>query len=246
MASRISAFRNFFFGLLLSVILLGEAHSEILVYKLNGGSAKGKKIDDGQTSSSWPGIPKTFDAYLVLDFNGIDESNSERQITHLGKTFYPTQAKFDHKNKTKQAYGGLFSSIGYNVYGRSYGSDRKRVFTWLHLQRDGKASADGAHDSGAGIGQGLASWLDIGTGRSGYYAMKMSFKIWRIDGGFSDTFSTTQDGRQTKYASATLNLDLASTKSINQLRLDQADAVLWLLRNLNPSYTELTPDVEGE
>jgi hypothetical protein len=246
MNSPLPAFRIFSVGLLLSIILLGEAHSEILVYKLNGGSAKGKKIDDGQTSSSWPGIPKTFDAYLVLDFNGIDASNDERQITYLGKTFYPTQANFDHKNRTKQAYGGLFPSIGYDVYGRSYGSDRKRVFTWLHLQRDGKASADGAHDSGAGIGQGLASWLDIGTGRSGYYAMKMSFQIWRIDGGFSDTFATTQDGRQTKYASATLNLDLASTKSINQRGFDQADAVLWLLSNLNPSYTELTPDVEGE
>jgi hypothetical protein len=246
MNSPLPAFRIFSVGLLLSIILLGEAHSEILVYKLNGGSAKGKKIDDGQTSSSWPGIPKTFDAYLVLDFNGIDASNDERQITYLGKTFYPTQANFDHKNRTKQAYGGLFPSIGYDVYGRSYGSDRKRVFTWLHLQRDGRASADGAHDSGAGIGQGPASWLDIGTGRSGYYAMKMTFQIWRIDGGFSDTFATTQDGRQTKYASATLNLDLASTKSINQLGLDQADAVLWLLSNLSPSYTELTPDVEGE
>jgi hypothetical protein len=76
--------------------------------------------------------------------------------------------------------------------------------------------------------------------------MKMSFQIWRIDGGFSDTFATTQDGRQTKYATATLNLDLASTKSINQLGLDQADAVLWLLSNLYPAYTNLTPDVEGE
>lgn len=246
MTSPLSAFRIFSFGLVLSLILLGEAHSEILVYKLNGGSAKGTKIDDGQTSKSWPGIPKTFDTYLVLDLDGIDASNDERQITYLGKTFYPTQANFDHKNKTKQAYGGLFPNIGYNVYGRSYGSDRKRVFTWLHLQRDGKASADGAHDSGAGIGQGPASWLDIGTGRSGYYAMKMSFQIWRIDGGFSDTFSTTQDGRQTKYASATMNLDLASTKSINQRRLDQADAVLWLLSNLYPAYTNLTPDVEGE
>jgi len=246
MNSPLPAFRIFSVGLLLSIILLGEAHSEILVYKLNGGSAKGKKIDDGQTSSSWPGIPKTIDTYLVLDFNGIDASNPERQITYLGKTFYPTQAIFDHKNRTKQAYGGLFPNIGYTVYGRSYGADRKRVFTVLDLQRDGKTSADGAHDSGAGIGQGPASWLDIGTGRSGYYAMKMSYQIWRIDGGFSDTFATTQDGRQTKNASATLNLDLASTKSINQLGLDQADAVLWLLSNLNPSYTELTPDVEGE
>ena len=246
MGSLISFSRIFSLGIILSAILLGEAHSEVLVYKLNGGSAKGTKIDDGQTSKSWPGIPKTIDTYLVLDFNGIDESNDERQITYLGKTFYPTQATFDHKNKTKQASGGLFPSIGYNVYGRSYGADRKRVFTWLHLQRDGKTSTDGAHDSGAGIAQGAASWLDIGTGRSGYYAMKMSFQIWRIDGGFSGTFATTQDGRQTKNASATLNLDLASTKSINRLGLDQADAVLWLLRNLNPSYTELTPDVEGE
>jgi hypothetical protein len=245
-SSLISAFRIFSFGLLISVILLCEAHSEILVYKGNGGSFKGTKIDDGQTSKSWPGIPKTIDTYLVLDLNGIDASNPERQITYLGKTFYPTQATFDHKNRTKQAYGGLLPGIGYNVYGRSYGADRKRVFTWLHLQRDGKTSTDGARDSGAGIGQGSASWLDIGTGRSGYYAMKMTFQIWRIDGGFSDTFATTQDGRQTKNASATLNLDLASTKSINRLGLDQADAVLWLLSNLNPTYTELTPDVEGE
>ena len=246
MSSLISAFRIFSFGLLISVILLCEAHSEILVYKLNGSSAKGTKIDDGQTSKSWPGIPKTIDTYLVLDLNGIDASNPERQITYLGKTFYPTQAIFDHKNKTKKAYGGLFPNIGYTVYGRSYGADRKRVFTLLDLQRDGKTSADGAHDSGAGIGQGPASWLDIGTGRSGYYAMKMSYQIWRVDGGFSGTFATTQDGRQTKNASATLNLDLASTKSINRLGLDQADAVLWLLSNLNPTYTNLTPDVEGE
>jgi len=246
MASTLSVRCIFSVTLFLSLILLGEAQSEILVYKLNGGSAKGTKIDDGQTSKSWPGIPKTFDTYLVLDLDGIDASNDERQITYLGKTFYPTQANFDHKNKTKQAYGGLFPNIGYNVYGRSYGADRKRVFTWLHLQRDGKTSTDGARDSGAGIGQGPASWLDIGTGRPGYYALKMTFQIWRIDGGFSGTFATTQDGRQTKYASATLNLDLASTKSINRLGLDQADAVLWLLSNLNPTYTNLTPDVEGE
>jgi len=244
--SLITFSRVFSLGIILLTILLGEAHSEILVYKLNGSSAKGTKIDDGQTSKSWPGIPKTIDTYLVLDLNGIDASNPERQITYLGKTFYPTQAIFDHKNKTKQAYGGLFPNIGYTVYGRSYGADRKRVFTLLDLQRDGKTSADGAHDSGAGIGQGPASWLDIGTGRSGYYAMKMSYQIWRVDGGFSGTFATTQDGRQTKNASATLNLDLASTKSINRLGLDQADAVLWLLSNLNPTYTNLTPDVEGE
>ena len=51
-SSLISAFRNFSFGLLLSVILLGEAHSEILVYKLISGSARGKKIDNGNSGKT--------------------------------------------------------------------------------------------------------------------------------------------------------------------------------------------------
>jgi len=219
--------------------------ADILVYVLKGGSAKGTKIDDGNTTA-WPGIPKSFDTYLVSDLNGIDLSTFGNQITRLGKTFYPSQANFNHKTKQKQIYGNIAQNIGYDVYGRSRDAKGKRIFTWLHLQRDGRASSDGARDSGAGAAQGTATLMDIGTGRSGYYASRLNFQIWRVDGGFSGTFGTTQDGRQTKYASAVLNLDLASTRTINNLGLGTADAVIWLIENLFPAYTEIPPDVEGE
>jgi len=221
------------------------SQADILVYLLKGGSAKGKKIDDGNTTA-WPGIPKTYDTYLVSDLNGIDLSTFGNQITRLEKTLYPSQANFNHATKEKQIYGNIAQNIGYDVYGRSRDAKGKRIFTWLHLQRDGRASSDGARDSGAGVAQGAATWMDIGTGRSGYYASKLSFQIWRLDGGFSGTFGTTQDGRQTKYASAVLNLDLNSTRAINNLGLGTADGVVWLIENLFPSYTELPPDVEGE
>lgn len=43
-----------------------------------------------------------------------------------------------------------------------------------------------------------------------------------------------------------LLLDLASTRAINLANLGKADAAIWLIENLFPSYTELPPDVEGE
>jgi len=214
----------------------------VLVYVMKGGSIKGTKIDDGTTSSIR--APKTLDAYLVLDFDGIDKSNPEEQITRLGKTFYPSQAVFDHKTRKKHIYGNIAEGIGYEVYGRSRDARGRRTFTWLHLQRDGRVSSNGARDSGAGVAQGPASWLDIGTERSGYYAPRLNFQIWRVDGGFSNTFETTQDGRQTKYASAVLNLDLNSTRTINGQGLGRAAAAVWLIQNLFPSYTEAVPDVE--
>lgn len=218
--------------------------ADVLVYVMNGGSAKGTKINDG-TTIAWPSIPKTSDIYLVSDLDGIDESNPEEQITRLGKTFYPSQVVFDHKNRKKHIYGNIAAGIGYDVYGRSRDARGRRTFTWLHLQRDGRASSDGARDSGAGVAQGTASWLNIGTGRSGYYAPRLNFQIWRLDGGFSGTFATTQDGRQTKYASAVLNLDLSSTRFINQQGWRRSAGLVWLIENLFPSYDELTPDVEG-
>ena len=227
------------------VISAFSVHADILVYVMKGGSAKGSKINDG-TTIAWPGLPKTRDIYLLSDLDGVDESNPEQQITRLGKTFYPSQMVVDHKTRNKHLYGNIAEGIGYDVYGRSRDARGRRTFTWLHLQRDGRVSSNGARDSGAGVAQGTANWLDIGTGRSGYYAPRLNFQIWRIDGGFSNTFETTQDGRQTKYASAVLNLDLPSTRTINQQGLSRAGAAVWLIQNLFPSYTVQTPDVEGE
>lgn len=197
----------FVFTILSLALLLScqTSLADILVYVMKGGSARGTRIHDG-TTTSWPGIPKTVDVYLVNDLDGVDESNSEQQITRLGKTFYPSQAVFDHKNRRKHIYGNIAEGIGYDVYGRSRDARGRRTFTWLHLQRDGRVSSNGARDSGAGVAQGPASWLDIGTGRPGYYAPRLNFQIWRLDGGFSNTFETTQDGRKTKYCSAVLNL----------------------------------------
>lgn len=176
--------------LILAAIVLGAdpARTEVLVYLLKGGSAKGTKIDDGVVSP-WPGNTKGLDGYLILDLDGVDAANPEGQITRLGKTFYPFAADFNHKNKSKHLYGGTLPGIGYDVYGRSRDSKGRRIFTWLHLQRDGRTSENGARDSGAGVGQGTASWMDIGTGRPGYYAPRLSFQIWRLDGGFSGTFA---------------------------------------------------------
>lgn len=234
------------FGVLVCFSFLSAqiSFADVLVYVMKGSSAKGTKINDGATTA-WPGIPKTMDIYLISDLDGVDESNPDQQITRLGKTFYPSLARFDHKNRRKHIYGNIAEDIGYDVYGRSRDARGRRTFTWLHLQRDGRVSSNGARDSGAGVAQGSASWLDIGTGRSGFYAPRLNFQIWRVDGGFSNTFETTQDGRQTKYCSAVLNLDLPSTRTINQQGLGRAGAAVWLIENLFPSYAEQVPDVEG-
>jgi len=101
--------------------------ADVLVYVMKGGSIKGTKIDDGTTTSIR--APKTLDAYMVLDFDGIDKSNPEQQITRLGKTFYPSQAVFDHKNRRKHIYGNIAEGIGYDVYGRSRDARGRRTFT---------------------------------------------------------------------------------------------------------------------
>jgi hypothetical protein len=237
--------RRIFSWMIVSGFLLIPAHlscADVLIYIGKGGSFKGTKIDDGITTK-WPGIAAKTDVYLILDLDGIDEMDRQPAITRFDKTFYPENVSFDHQNRKKQIAGNSQEGIGYEVYGRSRGAGGKRTFTWLHLQRDGRVSSDGARDSGAGIGEGPASWLDIGTGRLGYYAPRLNFKIWRLDGGFSGTFATTQDGRQTKYASGVLNLDVSSTRRINQLGFNRSDAAVWLIENLFPNYTEQPPDV---
>lgn len=219
------------FLMAMAFVCCSHGWGEVLVYVLKGGTAKGSKINDGATTS-WPGIPRNIDSYLTLDLDGVDSANPEESIDRLGKTFFPSQAVFDHKLEEKHLYGGSVAGIGYEVYGRSRDARGRRTFTWLHLQRDGRISEQTARDSGAGVGQGIATLLDIGTGQPGYYAKRLNFQIWRLDGGFSGTFSGFQDGRQTKYAAASLNLDLESTRSINQAGLGGAAALVWLVENV--------------
>ena len=39
------------------------------------------------------------------------------------------------------------------------------------------------------------------------------------------------------------NLDVSSTRRINQLGFNRSDAAVWLIENLFPNYTEQPPDV---
>jgi hypothetical protein len=85
------------FGILVcfSFLSVQISRADVLFYAMKGSSAKGTKINDG-TTTAWSGIPKKIDVYLINDLDGVDASNPDRQITRLGKTFYPSLARFDH------------------------------------------------------------------------------------------------------------------------------------------------------
>jgi hypothetical protein len=83
--------------------------------------------------------------------------------------------------------------------------------------------------------------LNIGGGKSGYYAPKISGQGWRLDGWFNGSAGSYQDGLQLKYLASSSDLDLATTQAINDNALTLSDAFAYLIQAIFPSYTELDP-----
>jgi hypothetical protein len=85
--------------------------------------------------------------------------------------------------------------------------------------------------------------LNIGGGKSGYYAPKITGQGWRLDGWFNGPASPYQDGLQLKYLASSSELDLETTKAINDNALTLSDAFTYLIQAIFPSYTELDPNI---
>jgi len=233
-----------FFLIGLPFILLAPAHAEILVYKSSVNRWSSYLINDG-SKTSWVTAPRgsKLDAYFLYDLDGTNRIRPATLTTYRGETFKPYLIYVDHKLKTKQLKGGTPANEAENTeqtfYGRSRGPGGQRIFRILYQQWE--PNPDGSYDTGVSVYDGTCKILNIGGGKSGYYAPKIAGQGWRLDGWFNGPASPYQDGLQLKYLASSSDLDLATTQAINDNALTLSDAFAYLIQAIFPSYTELDP-----
>ena len=234
--------RFFFFGF--PLILLVPVHAEILVYKSSVNRWSSTLIQNG-TKSAWVKAPRgsKMDAYSLYYLDGTSRILPAPTMTYRGGTFKPYVIYVDHKLKTKQIKGATPANEASNTeqtfYGRSRGPSGQRIFRMLYQQWE--PNPDGSYDTGVSVYDGNCKILNIGGGKSGYYAPKISGQGWRLDGWFNGSAGSYQDGLQLKYLASASELDLATTKAINDNALTLSDAFAYLIQAIFPSYTELDP-----
>ncbi|NBU73474.1 MAG: hypothetical protein EBS53_18875, partial [Bacteroidetes bacterium] len=104
----------------------------------------------------------------------------------------------DHKLRTKQLKGGTPANEAENTeqtfYGRSRGPGGQRIFRMLYQQWE--PNPDGSYDTGVSVADGTCQILNVGGGKSGYYAPKITGQGWRLDGWFTGSIDAYQDGLQ--------------------------------------------------
>lgn len=222
-----------------------SAQAEVLVYKFNNKAHRGIKTEDGSRSSYfWPrGDSDSIDLYVFFEPDEIDDTETTSQITRKGVTLVPGTLWVNHtKNQKKiggDAPGGPVRS-GFTCWGRYRGPGNKRFLAILDADRE---PFDGTpRDSSISLWQGPCTLLDIGGGLSEYYPLKLTWSVWRVDGGFNGSIGSHRDGRQYKSAVTPVTLDLATTRAVNNLSLDRAGAIEYACDNLFTDYVELTPD----
>jgi hypothetical protein len=64
-----------------------------------------------------------------------------------------------------------------------------------------------------------------------------------LDGWFNGPASPYQDGLQLKYLASSSDLDLATTKVINDNALALSEAFAYVIQVIFPSYKELSPNI---
>jgi len=233
-----------FFLIGLPLILLAPVHAEILVYKSSVNRWSSYLINDG-SKTSWRTAPRgsKMDAYFLYYLDGTSRCIPAPMMTYRGETFKPNVIYVDHKLKTKQITGATPANEADNTtqtfYGRSRGPGGQRIFRILYQQWE--PNSDGSYDTGVSVYDGTCKILNIGGGKSGYYAPKITGQGWRLDGLFNGPASPYQDGLQLKYLASSSDLDLATTKAINDNALTLSDAFTYLIQAIFPSYTELDP-----
>lgn len=237
------------FRVLLSVLffpVLAPVQAEILVYRSSVNRWSSYFINDG-TKTPWVTAPRgtKVDAYLLYDLDGTNKILPANLMTYRGQTFVPYIIIVDHKLKTKQLKGGTQANEENNnvqgFYGRSRGPGGQRIFRILHHQWE--PNSDGTHDASVGVADGACQILSVGGGKSGYYAPKILGQTWRLDGTFSGSIGSFQDGMQLKYLSTSEDLDLVTTQAINDNSLTLSQAFAYLIQAIFPSYTELPPQI---
>lgn len=96
--------RCLLFGL--SLVLLGPAHAEILVYKSSVNHWSSSLVMEG-TKTRWVTAPRgtKLDAYFLFELDGTNKILPPTLMTNRGQIFKPTLIYVDHKLKTKQLRG---------------------------------------------------------------------------------------------------------------------------------------------
>lgn len=241
---RLTSTRFFLFGF--SLALLGPAHAEILVYKSSVNRWSSTLITEG-TKTRWVTAPRgtKLDAYFLYDLDGTNKILPATLMTYRGQTLVPSLIYVDHKRKIKQLRGRTqaneANSTEQYFYGRARGPGGQRIFRILYQQWE--PNGDGSYDTSVSMGEGLCQVLNVGGGKSGYYAPKLAGQGWRMDGWFNGSVGPYQDGLQFKYLTKTDELDLPLTQAINNQSLTISQAYVYVIENLLPLYTVLDPDV---
>lgn len=241
---RLTSTRFFLFGF--SLALLGPAHAEILVYKSSVNRWSSTLITEG-TKTRWVTAPRgtKLDAYFLYELDGTNKILPATLMTNRGQVFKPTLIYVDHKVKTKQLKGqnqaNADNSTEQYFYGRARGPGGQRIFRILYQQW--APNGDGSFDTMVSMGEGLCQVLNVGGGKSGYYAPKLTGQGWRMDGLFNGPVSPFQDGLQFKSLTKSDDLDLPLTQAINNQSLTISQAYVYVIENLLPLYTVLDPDV---
>ena len=223
-----------------------HARAEILVYKSSVNRWSSYFINDG-AKTSWVTAPRgsKLDAYFLYDLDGTNRIRPAPLTTYLGETFKPYLIYVDHKLKTKQLKGGTPANEAENTeqtfYGRSRGPGGQRIFRMLHQQWE--PNPDGSYDTGVSVADGTCQILNVGGGKSGYYAPKITGQGWRLDGWFTGSIDAYQDGLQLKYLASSSELDLGLTQAINNQSLSISQAFAFAMQSLFPAYTELNPNI---
>jgi len=185
------------------------------------------------------------DAYSLYDLDGTNKVLPAALITNQGQVFKPTLIYVDHKLKTKQLKGQTEANEANNseqtFYGWARGPGGKRIFRMLYQQW--APNPDGSYDTAVSVAEGDCQALNIGGGRSGYYAPTLVSQGWRMDGWFSGPPGPFQDGLRLKYLSASSSLVLPVVRAVNDQALNLSQAFAYVLENIFPNYTELSPDI---
>ena len=223
-----------------------QARAEILVYKSSVNRWSSYFINDG-SKSSWVTAPRgsKLDAYFLYDLDGTYRIRPAPLTTYRGETFKPYLIYVDHKLKTKQLKGGTPANETENTeqtfYGRSRAPGGQRIFRMLYQQWE--PNSDGSYDTGVSVADGTCKILNVGGGKSGYYAPKITGQGWRLDGWFTGSIDAYQDGLQLKYLASSSELDLGLTQAINNQSLSISQAFAFAMQSLFPAYTELNPNI---
>jgi len=221
----------------------GLAQAEILAYGTKPKSWSGYSISEG-SKSKFPGAPNpdADEGFYFWELDGVDrilEDDDRTEVTYRGETFFPSSVYLSHQKKTKRITGSRsadenLNSFGRSYYGRAVAPGGIRIFRALYQQWENPRPDAQPTDTGIGLLEGACKLINIGGGKTGYYAPRLAFQLWRLDDTFAGSVGSYGDGRQIKYWNQPLVLYEALTREINNRRLNKSDAVIFAVGYLFP------------